>query len=352
MNRKLCSIQRITSLEEIEGADFVVKATVLGWELVVLKDEFNVGELCVYCEVDTILPEKPEFKFLRSRKFRIRTIRLRGQVSQGIALPLSVLPKGKYAEGDDVTSILKAVKYDPQAEAEQKELDRQNQIHKNRLRKYFMRYSWFRRMVLRPQRLPRPSFVRKTDEDRIQLFPNICTEKAGVEFFATEKLDGTSASYFLVKKGLRYKYGVCSRNFEMTRKDNVYWEISEKYKIKDKLRAAIDKDDLILVQGEIIGPKVQGNKYKLDELKFYVFNLKMGRRWYYHPEVIEFYADLDAVPLVSENYFLPATISEAVKTACGKSVISDTPREGIVVRDGSGMSFKIFNPDFLIKYDD
>jgi len=357
MERKLASIQEISSLESIEGADKIARATVLGWELVVLKDEFEVGSKCVYCEVDSILPEKPEFEFLRSKKFRIKTIRLRGQISQGICFPLSVLPTGGYNVGDDVTKVLGVRKYDPQAEAERKEMERMSSVHKNRLAKYFMRYPWYRRLIFKPQRLPRPSFVKKTDEDRIQLFPHICEEEKGTQFFATEKLDGTSASYFVVKKGFRYRYGICSRNFQIIKKDNVYWRVSNKLGI-DKILKQLMKlygVDMVLIQGEIIGPKVQGNKYKLDELSFYVFNLKVGHIWYTDPLSIRdlLGANFNVVPGVDDAYVLPETIPQAVETATGRSTLADVPREGIVIRNPEKhISFKIINPKFLLKYDE
>lgn len=358
MERKLASIQRITNLQPIDGADKIMKATVLGWEVVVLKEDFNINALCVYCEIDTILPDKPEFVFLKERKFRIKTIKLKGQVSQGICFPMTILPKGKYNEGENVTAILGARKYDPQAEAEQKEIDRLNAIHKNRIRKYFMRYSWFRRLVFRPQRLPRPAFVRKTDEDRIQLFPNICQEQKGTKFHVTEKLDGTSASYFVVKKGRRYKYGICSRNFEILKKNYPYWDVSEKFGIREILiKLAKEKGKDIVIQGEIIGPKVQENKYHSSELRFYIFNLKIGNQWYFYPKDIYLYeymfnSGIDTVPYLKIDYILPDTINEAVETAKGKSILADIPREGVVVRNQEkGLSFKIINPDFLLKFD-
>lgn len=92
--RKLASIQKIIGLEPIEGADNIMKAKVLGWELVIKKGEYAVGDFCIYCEIDSVLPNKPEFEFLKSKNFRIRTIRLRGQISQGICFPLSMLPEG------------------------------------------------------------------------------------------------------------------------------------------------------------------------------------------------------------------------------------------------------------------
>jgi len=89
--RKLASIRQIANIRPIPGADRIVVAQVDGWECVVQKDEFHVGDHVVYVEVDSVMPERPEFEFLRDRKFRVRTIKLRGQVSQGLVLPLSIL---------------------------------------------------------------------------------------------------------------------------------------------------------------------------------------------------------------------------------------------------------------------
>lgn len=144
--RKLASIQRIKALEPIEGADAIERATVLGWQLVVKKDEFRVGELCIYCEIDSILPEKPEFEFLKSRGMRIRTIRLRGQISQGICFPLSFLPAETLIEEDsDVTEILGVTKYEPPIPAS----------------------------LAGVMKGAFPSFIPKTDETRVQVLQNM-----------------------------------------------------------------------------------------------------------------------------------------------------------------------------------
>ena len=112
--RKLASIQKIVALDPIEGADAIEKATVLGWQLVVRKDEFKVGDFVVYVEIDSLMPEREEFKFLMPRGMRVRTIRLRGQVSQGICFPLSILPQDFKVEEDvDCTEVLGIVKYEP-----------------------------------------------------------------------------------------------------------------------------------------------------------------------------------------------------------------------------------------------
>ena len=142
MDRKLASIQRITAIDPIPEADKIVCATILGWKVVVLKNQFKVGEFCIYIEIDSILPEKPEFEFMRERKFRVKTIKLRGQVSQGICFPLSILPSGHpfIEEGSDVTEVLAIKKYDPQADFAKKETERLANIHSNRMNKFLGRY--------------------------------------------------------------------------------------------------------------------------------------------------------------------------------------------------------------------
>jgi RNA ligase (TIGR02306 family) len=89
--RKLASVQRIIDIQPIENADSIEVATILGWKVVVKRGEFEVGDLCIYCEIDSIMPDKPEFEFLRDKKFRIKTIKLKGQISSGIAFPLTIL---------------------------------------------------------------------------------------------------------------------------------------------------------------------------------------------------------------------------------------------------------------------
>jgi RNA ligase (TIGR02306 family) len=89
--RKLASIQKVVKVEPIENADSIEKLTVLGWSVVAKIGEFKEGDYCVFCEIDSILPDKPEFEFLRSKRFRIKTCRMRNTLSQGIVFPLSIL---------------------------------------------------------------------------------------------------------------------------------------------------------------------------------------------------------------------------------------------------------------------
>lgn len=94
--RKLATIREIKDIQPIEGADRIEVATVDGWQVVIKKGEFKVGDKIIYIEIDSIVPEREEFEFLRDRKFRVRTIKLRKQISQGLIMPLSIL--GNYGK--------------------------------------------------------------------------------------------------------------------------------------------------------------------------------------------------------------------------------------------------------------
>jgi hypothetical protein len=362
--RKLASIQKIVKLEPIIGADKIEKATVLGWELVVKKGEFNIDDLCVYCEVDSVLPEKSEFEFLRERKFRIKTIKLKGQISMGIAFPLTILPKTKVYQdlGTDVTEILGITKYETPSERQD---SLQQQIKAGKVKRFLMKYNWFRQLIYNPAKLPLPNFIKKTDETRIQNMPGICQDLAGLPLTVTEKLDGQSATYFCIKSNKKvwqfwlpeFIFGVCSRNFWLVKEElkTNWWKIARKINIKDKLLEYCKQCNAeIYIQGEIIGYNTQGNKYNISNLDFRVFNivdLHSGMADVLQQAAICSNMGLKQVPYLGVM-FLPATIKEAVELAKGKSKLADTLREGIVVRDyKKNISFKIINPDFLLKYD-
>jgi RNA ligase (TIGR02306 family) len=329
--RQLASIQLIKALEPIENADAIVRATVLGWQLVVKKGEFEVGDLCIYCEIDCLMPNRPEFEFLKPRGMRVRTIRLRGQISQGICLPLSFLPENaENTEGADVTDILEIVKYEPPIPASLAGVMKGNF----------------------------PSFIPKTDETRVQVLENLLTRYKGEKCFVTEKLDGSSATYF-IRDG---QFGVCSRNLELLESDdNTYWKLSRALDIEKKLRSL---NGNFAIQGELIGEGIQGNKYALKGQKLYFFNV-------FDIDAYAFLGfedfrntleklDLNIVPILENDYLLDNNIPKLVEKALGKSVLkTDVIREGIVIRplvesnDAIGrVSFKSINPEFLLKYND
>lgn len=363
--RKLATIQRIAALSPIPGADKIEVATILGWQVVVKKGEFKVGDPCVYIEIDSIVPDHPLFEFLRERKFRVRTIKLRKQVSQGLALPVPAVSYyiRKVADlsiGDDATDIIGIKKYDPQAEVEAKLFEVDAHVAKSRLGKFLNRYAWYRRLLYKPKRLPFPKFIAKTDETRIQNIPGILNQLKGCQCTATEKLDGQSATYFVVKKktwfGTKLVFGVCSRNFQLLQEDNSsYWTIARQLRIHqvliDLLNASPKTTEFIVLQGEIIGKNIQGNKYKIDGYEFFAFNLKFndrsvpselihGHLWGY---------GIFTVPVLAD-FYLPNTVQDLVNLSKGNSVIGAKPiREGLVIRNHKHKtSFKVINPDFLL----
>lgn len=176
MSRKLASIQKIVNIEPIEGADKIEKLTVLGWHIVASKSEnHNIGDLICYIEPDSRVPEIPMFEFLKDRKYIVKTIKLRKQVSQGLVIPLRELQKNfnidiaTLKEGQDVTDLLGITKYDPEGEKEQKLAEQEMKKAKNPIHKFLMRYKWYRKIYTQlfvPKKGGFPQWIKKTDEER------------------------------------------------------------------------------------------------------------------------------------------------------------------------------------------
>lgn len=367
--RKLASIQRILNISPIPNADNIEVAKVLGWNVVVKKGEFYTGDLVVYVEIDSILPDRPEFEFLGNSR-RIRTVKLRGQISQGIALPLSILPKRQYLEDQDVTEELGVTKYEPE----------QNLIPKQKL-KYIMYPAWFPRWLISAvnktplrelfRRETRdksfPQFIPKTDETRVQILQSLLTKYKGTRCYITEKVDGSSITIYL-KNG---KFGVCSRNINLTEKQgNSFWDTVRELQIEQKMREYFLVGNYAL-QGELLGEGIQGNKLKLKGQTIRFFNLfDIDEQEYFDfanfSRAIE-RLELDKVPVLSTEYILDDNIDALVEMAKGNSVITpNVKREGIVIRPlqevtdsefhcqlvRNRVSFKAINPEFLLKYND
>ena len=359
MSRKLATIQIISKLDPIKNADFIEKCTVLGWECVVRKGEFKEGDMVVYIEIDSILPDIHEFEFMRDRKFRVRTIKLRKQISQGLVIPLSILPTKNftsYKVDDDVTDIIGIKKYLTPTEIKERE------IQSNKFTKFMLRYKWYRRFFkLKRTRETFPKFIKKTDEERIQNISWVVDKYANSAFYASEKLDGTSLTAFLSnnKRGYlnNYKFGVCSRNFKLNKKDNVYWEISNKKDLNSILKDLIEDNKYIILQGEIVGPGIQKNRYKLSDKELFIFNLikftKDNPYYLLDPissRIILSKYEIKHVPIITLDFKLKPTINECLELAKGKSILYNTNREGLVLRNyESNLSLKIINNDYLLE---
>lgn len=340
MERKLASIQTIAALEPIAGADAIELASILGWKVVVKKGQFKIGDLCIYVEIDSVLPEKPEFEFLRSKKFRIKTMRIRGVVSQGIAFPLEILGNCAVSIGDDVTEKMGIVKYELPLDSMAVVLQGQNAGNF-------------------------PAFIPKTDEIRIQAVPGVLERHRDKYFLATEKLDGTSCTMFYYNG----QFGVCSRNFQKKQdQETIHWKMANKYKVEELLRKIHEKYSANLaIQGEIIGPKIQGNKYRLPDHRMFIFNVfDIDLQKYLtlpcvESNLPELCDALEFVPVVALDVELPQTVDEIVKMAEEKSKLNpEVEREGLVFRPNEEgidielgrLSFKAINPKFLLKHDE
>ena len=357
--RKLASIKKISSIAPIEGKDRIGLATVDGWSVIVQKSDFQPGGLCVFCEIDSVFPEKPEFEFLRPKGFRIKTMKMAGCVSQGICFPLSILPpkkKGEYELEEDVTDVLGVTQYEPTQDKDPVPCQ-----PKKKYPSWLMRFAWFRALVLpKPRKSGFPSFISKTDEVRIQNCPSFLTDKR--PWVATEKVDGQSGTFALLRHKRpwplkdSFEYIVCSRNMRLPRPDNSsYWFVSEKYKIENVLRNMIGDREWVAIQGECVAPKVQGNKYKVAEPDLYVFNVlyPTGRLGSQLGKSMMEQHGLKFVPIIGTAVFLPDTVNECLEMADGKSEIGDTLREGIVFRSQDGkQSFKAVSNKFLLHYNE
>lgn len=337
MERKLATIKKITDINPIEGADKIELVTVGGWKVVVAKDVgHKVGDLVVYCEIDSFLPIREEFEFLRKSSykkmsdgtegFRLKTIRLRGQLSQGLILPIVVLnppDTNIYItpfEGLDVTEMLEIVKYEPPIPAELA----------GKVKGLF------------------PSFIRKTDEERIQNLTSEYEEFKKQKFYVTEKLDGSSATFYY-KDGV---FGVCSRNLELLETEgNSFWKVAREMDLENKMK---NFDVNISIQGELIGEGIQGNPYKIKGQTVRFFNLfDIDLQDYYSFNMTKRTLEmmgLEMVPVVDEFFTLPDTVDELLKYAEDKSKLNpDFDREGVVIRTlDRKVSFKVISNKFLL----
>lgn len=337
MSRKLASIQIINNIESISGRDRVDKATVLGWTVIIKKGEFTEREKIIYIEYDSILPDGPSWcEFMRSRKFRIRTMKVNCKeeivISQGLVFPCSILP-GSYDFPIDteVTEQLGIKKYEP--------LLHDGGINMGRAEGAF------------------PSHIPKTDEIRLQSSPELINElKEAGPFYISTKIDGTSSTFCYVED----KFNVCSRNWNKKEDElNVYWMMAKKYKLDEVL-----KDKQIAIQGEIAGPKLLANRLRLlepDLFVFDIFDIKSGKYFSFY-DMIKFCKDNDLrtvpIDLVVENGFdtFDYSFQAWLKRAEGLYENTDQQREGIVVRPlthkyskelKGRMSFKVINNLYL-----
>ena len=367
--RKLASIQTISEIRPIPEADKIVMARVLGYECVVKKEDAKVGDLGVYFEVDSLLPDKPEFEFLRDVKFRIKIRKFKKQISMGLFMPMSILPSGNYNIGDDVTELLEVKNYERISDEAEENANISQSKKLSPLTKYLLNYKLFREIYFKFNKKEKgswPQWLAHTDEERLQGCPRILLDNLGKSFYISVKCDGQSFSTFCHKSKsflgfTKYSFGVCSRNIWLKTEDQSnYWNIARKYALKKKL-LALKKN--IVIQGELCGPGIQKNKLKLDTHKLFVFNVIEDGRQYSLQEMIDFCnkLDLSVVPIISTNWIAEfpnmdknQIIDAMVEMFKGNNIITKDEREGIVVRlnENPRVSFKVINPNYLLKKED
>lgn len=361
--RKLASIQVVKHIEPIQGAKTIEKAFILGWQCIVKKGEFKEGDLCVYFEIDSILPPWEQFEFMESRKYRVKTAKFMGFAAQGLALPVTAFPDKLnelyIKEDDDVTEILDVVKHDPELQVEKDMAAAAAELEKHgRVYKYFLRYKWFKKLTAK-RKGGWPNFLQKTDEIRIQSSPSILRQFKDLWFYRTEKLDGQSGTFAMIHKkflGITYRTEefVCSRNIWLKKPtSNNYWNIFHKKNIRSKLKKL---NGNYAIQGEIVGPGIQKNKYGLKEIDFYVFNIydiDKGANVSYDMLITMCATiNLKTVPIRNESIQLPDSIEKIVELSKSRSTIADIKQEGDVwrLKTDSRISFKCINPLFLLKW--
>jgi len=335
--RKLATIRKIDALRPIPDADAIECAVIGGWTAVVKKGEFAAGDLAVYCEIDSWIPHALApflSKGKEPRVFdgiageRLRTMKLRGQLSQGLLLwrQIALDKVGEIHEGMDVSELLGIVKYEAPIPAQLA----------GEVKGMF------------------PGWIQKTDQERIQnLKEELEHWKAEKHLWEiTEKLDGSSMTVYLRDK----EFGVCSRNLELKpNPDNSLWKVAIRNDLEGKLRAA-GRD--IALQGELIGEGIQGNPYKIRGQEFYLFDVyDIDRACYFTPDERKALAiehNINHVPVFGTYETNGSTTIESLlKYAEGNSVMGDIvgpTREGLVFKSQNMQcSFKAISNKFLLK---
>lgn len=346
--RKLASIQKVWKIEPIEGADRIELAHVLGWQCVVKKGEFKEGDNGVYFEIDSFLPIRPEYEFLRASSykntelmgegFKLRTQKFRGQISQGMILPLDLVANDAcrgLPVGTDVTELLGVRKY------EMPEMAMTGGTAVGEL----------------------PGNVPHTDETRIQAMPALLQEFAGLEYYISTKVDGSSHSISVDENGVRfmghnYEYRLddkCSFYQHMVKVNPTLLNDLASYKEQLGCRS-------IVIQGEYAGPGIQKNRLKLMKPEWFVFDIRIDGKRVPLEDMLDMakFFHLETVPIEEKGISLPEkypTVEALLERADGNYACGSR-KEGIVIRPtvpvysrliGTDLSMKVVSNKYLLK---
>ena len=407
--RELCYIVKIDAIEPIVGSDNCEAAIVGGWRVMTRKETFKPGNMAVYFEIDSKVPEKEPFKFLEKKHYKVKTQKYtfggKGNfISQGLLMPLTDFPdlfeedhvsnmgwiyKGVKCEynivepGQFLTKLL-GVKYSVAEDNTRKSKSdkftkmrarHQKLFKKNKLVQWLWNRQWGKEILFfflgnKKDKRGWPDWVRKTDEERCQNLPQLFPGDE-TKWIVTEKIDGSSTTFTYKRKGKNKGFYVCSRNvcFDTPEKaekcyydSNIYLEMAEKYDIENKLKEILEKYggdyDFVILQGETYGESVQKRTYSIEGRDFMAFNLIFGNDINNQDRlsstqmktILDEYT-IPSVPILNTSYQLPQTCDELLIYADGESELDGKTREGIVLRTQDGNnSFKAVSNKFLLEY--
>ena len=377
----------VDEIREIPGYDRVEHARVGGWWIIVAKaDNIKPGDMCVYFEVDSKVPATDErFAFLEKRNYKVKTLKMCKVFSQGLLMPIALFPElgadpEIHTDVTDTLGIKYAVDEDNERKANRINKDKKYQSMAARNAKLFkkpafrwlMRREWGRKLLFfffgkkkdNPRGWPTHfEYIHKTDEERCENMPWMLGYERPL--IVTEKLDGTSTTFILERKGKdKYEFYVLSRNVRQADEKqgcyhdhNIYWDMAFKYDIENVLKdILLNNPELtyVCIQGESVGT-VQGNPLKLKEDDFYAFNFidsKHGRvNSLAGKDLLEIYG-IKWVPILDTEFYMPIDMEEFKQMATAPSAVNpNVMREGIVLRDPTNdFSFKNVSREYLMKH--
>lgn len=397
--RELAYVVIIDGIEPISGYDRVEHAIVGGWRVIVQKGQFQPGDPAIYFEIDSRVPADKEcFAFLEKRHYKVKTLKMCKTLSQGLLMhaydfdwdtgimderPFITDDEGNHHYADDESRFLTqklGVTYADDEDNQRKSApvdkykkmaQRHQKLFKKPFIRWIMRYKFGRKVMFfffgkkKDKKNGWPSWVQKTDEERIECMPFILTNKN--PWIVTEKCDGSSTTFTMKRGKFKKKdFYVCSRNvcFDSVDKPcyydtNIYWEMAQKYHMFEVLSQLLDvlpTAEWVTIQGETYGEGVQRNTYGLTGHDFMAFNLITSDKGRWNScemkEILEKGYNIPCVPILNDSYVLPDTVEELREYVNSQpSVINGEMKEGIVCRSPDGIhSFKCVSPEYLLKY--
>lgn len=398
--RELAYLVQIDDIKPIPGKDWVECAVVGGWTIMVRKNQFKPGDIGIYFEIDSKVPEEEPFLFLAKKHFKIKTQKYKTPEGQFWSQGLLMHPNDfgwevneekviddKYntyyvdndsrfltkklgvtyaAASDNRRKAAPADKYKKMAQRQRKRFSKQPY-------RWLMQRDWGKRFLFiffgkKKDKRNWPAWVIKTDEERIQNMPWILQNKN--PWIVTEKIDGTSTTFTMKRNSFgKYNFYICSRNvvFDTPEKiqkgcyydTNVYIEMAEKYDIQNKMKQLMENEysdcEWITIQGETYGQGIQKRNYSTDLHLFAAFNFITSKEGRYNTidmfNILTKKYNIPTVPILYNDYILPDTVDELLSFATGESILDLKPREGLVFRSQDGVqSFKAVSNEYLIKF--